>query len=119
MSKLNIIVEETIEKVKAQLPGRAVKVSNVLRNSVYHVMSGGDVSAPGEPPGVRTGNYRSSFRSSTENNGTSYTARVESDCIYGPYLEYGTSKMAPRPHCERILEDATPQALAIFSEPYV
>ncbi len=48
----------------------------------------------------------------------SFTAKVTSDCLYGPFLEDGTSKMAARPHCDRIAEDALPQAIAIYSEPY-
>lgn len=48
----------------------------------------------------------------------SFTAKVTSDCLYGPFLEDGTSKMAARPHCDRIAEDALPQAIAIYSELY-
>ena len=50
--------------------------------------------------------------------GMSFTAKVTSDCLYGPFLEDGTSKMAARPHCERIAQDALPQAIAIYSEQY-
>lgn len=118
MSRIEVIVQAELDKVKSQLPERTVRVSNELRNSVFHVMSGGGVSAPGEPPGVRTGNYRDSFVASTENGEMTFTAKVTSDCLYGPFLENGTSKMAPRPHCDRIAEDALPQAIAIYSEPY-
>lgn len=44
----------------------------------------------------------------------SFTAKVTSDCLYGPFLEDGTSKMAARPHCDRIAEDALRQAIAIY-----
>ena len=111
MISIEIIVQAELDKIKAQLPERTARVSSALRNSVFNVMTGGGVSAPGQPPGVRTGNYRNSFVSSTENNGTS-------DCLYGPFLEDGTSKMAARPHCERIAQDALPQAIAIYSEQY-
>ena len=100
MISIEIIVQAELDKIKAQLPGRT------------------GVSAPGQPPGVRTGNYRNSFVSSTESNGMSFTAKVTSDCLYGPFLEDGTSKMAARPHCDRIAEDALPQAIAIYSELY-
>lgn len=119
MSRIMVAVQGEVDKIKSQLPERAVRVSNVLRQSVFNVMQGGGVSAPGEPPGVRTGNYRNSFEASSESGGTEYKSRLESDCLYGPFLEYGTSKMEPRPHCERILEDALPEAIAIYSEPYI
>lgn len=119
MSKITIIVQGEMEKIKNQLPERAVRVSNVLRDSVFHVMVGGGVSAPGEPPGVRTGNYRDSFMASTESSGTTHISKATSNILYGPFLENGTSKMAPRPHCDRILEDALPQAISIYSEPYI
>ena len=112
MISIEIIVQAELDKIKAQLPERTARVSS------FNVMAGGGVSAPGQPPGVRTGNYRNSFVSSTENNGMSFTAKVTSDCLYGPFLEDGTSKMAARPHCERIAQDALPQAIAIYSEPY-
>ena len=118
MSELPIMVQTEIDKVKAQLSERAFRVSNVMRDSVFHIMTGG-VSAPGEPPGVRTGNYRNSFTPSVTGGGESFVSKLTSGVLYGPFLEYGTSKMAPRPHCERILEDAKPQAIAIYSEPYV
>ena len=108
MISIEIIVQAELDKIKAQLPGRTARVSSALRNSVFNVMAGGGVSAPGQPPGVRTGNYRNSFVSSTESNGMSFTAKVTD----------GTSKMAARPHCDRIAEDALPQAIAIYSELY-
>ena len=107
MISIEIIVQAELDKIKAQLPGRTARVSSALRNSVFNVMAGGG-----------TGNYRNSFVSSTESNGMSFTAKVTSDCLYGPFLEDGTSKMAARPHCDRIAEDALPQAIAIYSEPY-
>ena len=58
MISIEIIVQAELDKIKAQLPGRTARVSSALRNSVFNVMAGGGVSAPGQPPGVRTGNYR-------------------------------------------------------------
>lgn len=46
-------------------------------------------------------------------------SKITSDTLYGPFLEDGTSKMAPRPHCDRILEDALPEAISIYGEPYI
>ena len=52
MISIEIIVQAELDKIKAQLPGRTARVSSALRNSVFNVMAGGGVSAPGQPPGV-------------------------------------------------------------------
>lgn len=118
MSAIESIVREKIDNIKSQLPGRADRVANEIRNSVFHVMAGGGVSAPGEPPGVRSGNYRNSFSPSSSGDGERFISKATSDCLYGPFLEYGTRKMAARPHVERITQDALPRAIEIYSEPY-
>lgn len=51
--------------------------------------SAGNPSAPGEPPGNRTGNLQQSIHA----DGTSMVA----DAGYADFLEQGTRKMAPRP----------------------
>ena len=74
-------------------------------------------SAPGEPPAVRTGVFRTSWqpvvkdlpdgvrlRLNTSQNGRKYPA----------YLENGTRKMAPRPYVKRIQEMATPQIRRVY-----
>ena len=55
----------------------------------------------------------------------SYISRIENDVrtengqyTLGEILEDGTSKMAPRPYQDRILEKSTNKALRIYSEPY-
>ena len=50
MISIEIIVQAELDKIKAQLPGRTARVSSALRNSVFNVMAGGGVSAPGQPP---------------------------------------------------------------------
>lgn len=118
MSSIETIVREKIDSVKTQFPGRAARVALELKKSVFNVMSHPGVSAPGEPPGVRTGNYRNSFVPESRVEGSRYISKVSSDVIYGPYLEGGTRKMSARPHVVQILDDATPRAIEIYSEPY-
>lgn len=88
-------------------------------------------SAPGEPPAVRTGAFRMSWMPKTHANwgggdNFSVVASVQSrqktdngKHLLGEILEYGTSKMAPRPHHEAIQEKALPKIMKIYSEPYV
>jgi hypothetical protein len=55
---------------------------------------GSSPSAPGEPPGVDTGKLRNSIRAAKERT---LQWAISTDTEYGPHLEYGTSRMAPRP----------------------
>lgn len=96
------------------------KVSGQMRNGRYYT-----ASAPGEPPAVRTGTFRMGWQPVTRAMFGSYISRIENDVqtenggyTLGELLEYGTSKMAPRPHHDKILEKAKGKALRIYSEPY-
>lgn len=82
-------------------------------------------SAPGEPPAVRTGTFRNSWQPKARRVYGSYLSRIESDVRtdngkhnLGEILENGTSRMAPRPHHDRILDRAEPKIVKIYSEPY-
>ena len=96
------------------------KTDGKMKNGRYYT-----ASAPGEPPAVRTGTFRNSWQPTSAKVFGSYIARIESDVrtdngqyILGEILEDGTSRMAPRPHHDRILEHATPKIVRIYSEPY-
>ena len=80
-------------------------------------------SAPGEAPARRTGNLRLHWNGqvkteSAAKNGISVIAELESQEKYAPFLENGTSNMAPRPFVDRIKEEAEPEIRKIYSEPY-
>ena len=87
-------------------------------------------SAPGEPPAVRTGAFRLSWqpKAYVDHTGDHYAvvSSVESTqrtdngkYLLGEVLEYGTSRMAPRPHHQAIQKKALPGIMRIYSEPYV
>ena len=82
-------------------------------------------SAPGEPPAVRTGAFRMSWQPSAHVVFGSYISRIESDTRtdngkynLGELLEGGTSRMAPRPFEESIVEKAKNKIQRIYNEPY-
>lgn len=85
-------------------------------------------SAPGEPPAVRTGAFRMSWKRRTYVDGRNGNDRTihgvaESDLRVGKYLlgellENGTSKMAPRPYKQKVIDMAKPKVLKIYREPY-
>lgn len=96
------------------------KTDGKMKNGRYYT-----ASAPGEPPAVRTGAFRLSWQPSAQVVFGSYISRIESDIrtdngryTLGQILEEGTSRMAPRPHHERIQDQAKPYIERIYSEPY-
>lgn len=96
------------------------QVTGKMRNGRYYT-----ASAPGEPPAARTGTFRNSWQPEAHVVMGSYISRITSDVrtengryILGEILEEGTSKMAPRPHHDRICEHAEPKIQRIYAEPY-
>ena len=69
-------------------------------------------SAPGEPPAVRLGVFRTSWQMRVEDQADGVLLRLEtaeSQKKYQEYLENGTARMAPRPYVQRIQDMAEPQ----------
>lgn len=117
--------------LRGQRSGRRYKVPGTYRkqtdktdgkkkNGRYYT-----ASAPGEPPAVRTGAFRMSWQPTARVVFGSYISRIESEARtdngrynLGQILEEGTSRMAPRPHHDAILEKAEPNIVRIYSKPY-
>lgn len=117
--------------LRGQRSGRRYKVPGTYRrqrdatdgkkkNGRYYT-----ASAPGEPPAVRTGTFRRSWQPSSHRIFGSYISRIESDTMtdderynLGEILENGTSRMAPRPHHDRILDHAEPRIQKIFEKDF-
>lgn len=138
---VQIAGEKICNSIKTQMQSRAVRVANEMRNAELKVLGQGGgggrsyrvpgtrvyytASAPGEVPAVRTGSFRRSWNPQAVMNGDIAISRLETELTVGKgynlgeLLENGTSKMAPRPHQEKILQEAKPKALAIYNEPYV
>lgn len=133
--------EAVLAAIKAQLPSRAFRGANELRNSALDVLQGQGsgrtykvpgtsrhyrASAPGEVPAKRTGLFRISWKTDSFGGGTTFTSRIENNKSAGKYilgdiLENGTpgGQMAPRPHHEKIQNHALPKLVRIYDEPYV
>ena len=94
------------------------KTDGKMKNGRYYT-----ASAPGEPPANRLGHFRQSWQPNARIEDGLYTSMIESDLRVGQYLlgdllEDGTSKMAPRPYQELILNRAISKIKRIYSEPY-
>ncbi len=133
-------VAKVVEKIAHQAKSRAHRAANELRDSALFVLRGersGRVyrkpftkkatykaSAPGEPPAVRSGNLRMSWRQRTASEGTAKSLTVKpaitTDVKYAPWLDEGTKdgRIAARPFKEPIIEHAMPRIRRIFNEPY-
>jgi hypothetical protein len=61
-------------------------------------------SLPGEPPRKETGGYRLTIEDDTQDEGDRVRTSIFTDSVIGKYLEYGTSRMAARPHFAEIYE---------------
>lgn len=68
-------------------------------------------SAPGEPPANRTGGYANSFQPRYRNN----EGLIGTKDKRGPWLEFGTRRMAARPHLRPALSGASRRLRAILS----
>lgn len=126
------------KRIQQQMRSRCVRSSYELRNAAIDVLGGNRggrvyispatkqhyvASAPGQPPAARTGVFRNSWTPSSMASGNTYISRIESRLnvngyVLGELLENGTSKMAARPHHDKIKEQALPNIKRIYGEPY-
>ena len=96
------------------------KVDGKIKRGRYYT-----ASAPGEPPAVRTGTFRMSWQPTAHRIFGNYISRIESDATtdngrhnLGEILENGTSRMAPRPHHDSILDHAEPRIRKIYEKDF-
>jgi len=141
MSRISVIAEQICTQIKHEMESRAVVAANELRNAELEVLRGQrggriytvpgtkkkyQASAPGQPPAVRTGAFRLSWQPQAYVMFGSYISRIESNLqvgtkrsyTLGELLENGTSRMAPRPHQDKILEKAEPEIVRIYERDY-
>lgn len=90
------------DPILADLARRGVRVEGAAKR----IASNASPSAPGTGPGVRTGRLRGSITWRPGYDEISPYVDVGTAVLYGPYLEFGTSKMAARPYLRPALEAA-------------
>lgn len=142
-------INKTVAEIEQKAKQRGYQAANVLTTEVKKVLSGQrsgrtykvkatggkskksgvmyTASAPGEPPAVRLGTLRQSFKRRTysEQNGKELIvhAITESDLqvnghLLGELLENGTKKIAPRPFKQKTMIAALPKIEQIFQRQY-
>lgn len=63
-------------------------------------------SAPGQPPAVDTGTLRASYGHYARRSAEGGLLIVGTGVEYAKFLEFGTSKIAPRPHLRPVIKDS-------------
>lgn len=144
--ELEYKVKKITESISRQMESRGTRATNELMNAKNNVLRGdrsGNVyripntksyytaSAAGEPPAVRTGQFRAKWDGKTYSAGSTHSKEVHSEIesnvrtdggkyVLGQILEEGTpgGQMKPRPYKEKIIEEAKPKILKIYDEPY-
>jgi HK97 gp10 family phage protein len=87
---------------KAVLKG-CLTVERAAKESI--VGPSNEVSEPGDPPKIKTGRLRASITHRIVYEDAQVVGEVGTNVEYGIYLEYGTSKMAPRPFLGPALDE--------------
>jgi HK97 gp10 family phage protein len=86
-----------------------VKLSGARTGRMYRVPATKRMyraSAAGEPPAVRLGHLRASYKYLVTGKGVNSEGVVGSDLDYSHYLEYGTAKIKPRPHLKPAFQES-------------
>lgn len=102
-----LIESEVKEILTGQRHGRRYKVPAVNR---YWTASN-----ESEAPAVRLGELRRKYIGFVEGSGYYAEGIVASPTLYSKFLEFGTSKMAPRPHLSIAAQNIIPQLPETFA----
>jgi hypothetical protein len=135
-------IETALKNIEREVSSRAYRASNELRSSALHILRGQrtgriykvpftkhkyTASAPGEPPAVRTGKFRTSWSTRVrveKAHGKFRTiSSIESNLHAGKYmlgdiLEKGTKRMSPRPYKQPVIDRALPTIIELYKKPY-
>lgn len=112
ISEFNEILQKKAKKIEDSLPKKIEECCEKVRSTILNDMAktprnndveyrSGNIihhpSFPGNAPAPDTGNLRASIHYTIENDANNCKGIVGTDVEYGKHLEFGTSKMAPRP----------------------
>lgn len=108
--KITSNIKEISRDLEQSRLKKMIKAVSTVRNNTMETLSGNrsgrtyhvpgtsrtyTASSPGEPPAQATGRLRQSVKYKVEHGGK--TGHVGTGLDYGASLEYGTSKIKPRP----------------------
>ena len=126
LSKLTKEMEKEYEKImlKASMRVHRELISKVLvgprTGEIYPVPATEDTvyqaSKAGEAPASRLGHLRTSYKYLVKGEGSEAVGYVGSPLDYSHYLEYGTAKMAPRPHLKVAFQQTKDEVQNLFKD---
>jgi hypothetical protein len=94
ITKATLLLETEVKKtLSGERTGRSYKIPHTNRRW--------RASAPYQAPAVRLGNLRQSYTHRIEGHGWNTIGYVGNPLEYAEHLEYGTRKMAIRPHLRK------------------
>ena len=123
-------IDDVVRKVAGHAKERMHEAVQEVRNTTLETLSGArsgreyrvpgtsvwyTASAPGEPPAVATSGLRQSVKDGIEKEGKAVVGFVGTEEKHGPMLEFGTSRMLPRPWLRPSFEKATQKVKEIFT----
>jgi hypothetical protein len=104
MSQVTWKGEDFLAKVSTKMYERMDAVADYLVDRIKKKLSTtGSPSSPGNPPHLRTGDLRDSITAVDSAGLDLFAKDIGSNLEYSTNLEYGTSKMAPRPFLRQTL----------------
>ena len=104
MAKMNWYGDKLRKEIEAKCFKNMGAACRFLEGEIKKDISGPSPSAPGEPPGVVSGELRRSMTHEVEKTPQGVTGRVGTNKEYAIPLEFGTSTMAARPFLRPGLE---------------
>jgi len=128
--KLESHVTEAIQKIQAESLERMEKAVITVKNATVTKLSGQrkgriykvpgsnrtyQASAAGEPPATRLGELKDSVKWTIETQGKEITGTVGTDKEYGAVLEFGSSKILPRPWLQKSFDESKDKVIEIFN----
>ena len=105
-------IQERYQDIRSKAAAKTPQGAVLLKNAALQVLANPSPSAPGSPPGVRTGHLRRDWTMSS----TAESIKIDSGASYAGYLEHGTRKMAARPFVDKITETALPNLISLFQD---
>jgi HK97 gp10 family phage protein len=107
LADVGVLVSNRVRQ-KLSTPGTG---RTYRRASVVHV-----ASAPGKPPAVDTGRLRASYTWRTGVDARGPYVEIGTNVLYAPFLEFGTRRMAARPHLRPAVNELRKEIVALIRQ---